>query len=144
GQVPGRSRRAQAQPPAAVRRPVRLLVTGTGRCGTQWIAAALSAAGVPCTHEQHWTRRRAGDGRWSAEASWPAAAYTPIISDARVVHLVRHPLPVIRSRLSGGLFGDRPPWPKLAAWVYRQAPQVRDGRTELERAAIHWVAWNRL
>jgi hypothetical protein len=120
-----------------------LLVTGTGRCGTQWIAAALTQAGLPCTHERHWTRRRHGDGNWLAEASWPAAPYTPV-PDAYVVHLVRHPLAVIRSRMSGGLFADRPTYPKLAAWMYRQVPEVREGRTELERAALHWVAWNRL
>lgn len=123
---------------------MRLLITGSGRCGTQWIAAALTAAGQPCTHEVHWTRRRHGDGHWQAEASWPAAPYTPL-RDTHVVHLVRHPLAVIRSRLAGQLFADRPPrhLRGLAAWTYRQAPEIRRGRTELERAALHWVHWNR-
>lgn len=124
---------------------MRLLITGTGRCGTQWIAAALTAAGVPCTHETHWTRRLHGDRHWSAEASWPAAPYTPL-PGVHVVHLVRHPLAVIRSRLAGGLFADRPRkgLRRLQAWTYRQAPTVAAGRTETERAALHWVAWNRL
>lgn len=122
---------------------MRLLISGTGRCGTQWIAAALTTAGLPCTHERHWTRRRHGDGPWTAEASWPAAPYTPM-PGAYIVHLVRHPLAVIRSRLSGGLFANPTPLRKLAAWTYEQAPEIWQGRTELERAALHWVAWNRL
>ena len=125
---------------------MRLLVTGTGRCGTQWIAAALTAAGVPCTHEVHWTRRYRGDGDWTAEASWPAAAYTPI-ADAYVVHLVRHPLAVIRSRLIRGTFGNPPPsrgQGKLARWATRQCPQIATGRTELDRVALHWTYWNQM
>lgn len=124
---------------------MRILITGTGRCGTQWVAAALSAAGVQCTHEVHWTRRRAGHGDWTAEASWPAAAYTPV-AGAHVVHLVRHPLTVIRSRVAGGLFAARPRkgLRRLQAWTYRQAPAVAEGRTETQRAALHWVAWNHL
>lgn len=124
---------------------MRLLVTGTGRCGTQWIATAITAAGVPCTHEVSFTATRHGDGNWQAEASWPAAPYTPV-PDTHLVHLLRHPLAVIRSRAAGGLFADPPArrLRRLARFTYRHAPTIADGTNQVERSALHWVAWNAL
>jgi hypothetical protein len=127
-------------------RPMRLLVTGAGRCGTTWLARALTAAGTPCTHEEYWNWDRHGEGPWTAEVAWPAAPYTPV-PNTYLVHLVRHPLATIRSRASWGTFADTPSDTRryrLGQWVEREFPAIAAGRTPLEKAALHWVEWNRL
>jgi hypothetical protein len=125
----------------------RLLVTGTGRCGSKWMSRAITSAGTPCTHEVFWNYDRHGEGDWQAEVAWPAAPFTPI-PHTYVVHLVRHPLDTIRSRASWGTFdGDRADRRRrafLGRWAMEVVPAIAAGRTTVERAAIHWVEWNKL
>lgn len=124
----------------------RLIVTGTGRCGTTWMARALKQAGVPATHEKvfRWTWK---DREWVAECSWLAAAYLPI-PGAYVVHLVRHPLDTIASFAERDTFRDEATGgrgnPRNGRWAAKHCPEIAEGRTPLERAALHWVHWNRL
>src|SRR5690606_41523338 len=89
---------------------MRVLITGTGRCGTGWMAGALTAAGAPCGHEAAFTARRHGDCDCVAESSWLTAPYLDRLDGAYVVHLLRDPLktnasraatPSFRPRLSG-------------------------------------------
>lgn len=126
---------------------MKLLVTGTGRCGTHWFAECLRRAGVPATHEHAFGQTLDGAQRaWKAEVAWPAAAYLPV-AGAEVVHLVRHPLDTIASRMARGTFAEVPPSPdqaKLGAWAAARCPLIRDGKTHLERAALHWVGWNQM
>lgn len=124
---------------------MRLLVTGCGRSGTVWLARALCLAGVDCGHERTYSLTRCGEGGWSAEVSWLAAPH-PRPADVHVVHLVRHPLAVIRSQVArGGLArraGDRRE--AYDRYIYRHLPGLRDLPTQLERCAAFWVRWNRL
>lgn len=126
---------------------MKLLVTGTGRCGTHWFAECLRRAGVPATHEHAFGQTLDGTQRaWKAEVAWPAAAYLPV-AGAEVVHLVRHPLDTIASRMARGTFAEVPPSPdqaKLGAWAAARCPLIQEGKTHLERAALHWVGWNQM
>ncbi|NEN79557.1 hypothetical protein [Nocardioides zeae] len=93
-----------------------------------------------------WNWDRHGEGDWQAEVAWPAAPFTPV-ADAYVVHLVRHPLDTIRSRASWGSFADTPSDTqryRLGQWAQRIVPEIARGRNPMEKAAIHWVEWNRL
>lgn len=49
--------------------PLELLVAGTGRCGTVYLARLLTAAGLPCGHESFfdWTGLRAAERRLRGE-----------------------------------------------------------------------------
>lgn len=121
---------------------MRLLVTGCARSGTGWLAACLTAAGVDCGHEAVYGLSGPLDGGWRAEASWLAAPHRPP-AGTHVVHLVRHPLQVIRSNAERGLFG--PPEPNAwGEYAIRHAPAIAGGSTRLARAAVYWTAWNRL
>jgi hypothetical protein len=132
----------------------RLLVTGCGRSGTWWLAEALTAAGVPTDHEQAWTVASHGGNGWTSEVSWLAAPYTPQ-RGTHIVHLVRHPLDVVRSRVSTGVFEHRDrghddhgvlraplgPW---GVYAHRWCPAMHTATSPETRAAWHWVQWNRL
>jgi hypothetical protein len=126
---------------------MRLLVTGSGRCGTTWLARCLRAAGIPAGHEKAFNLTRHG-GPFVAECAWQAAPYTPV-PDCWTVHLVRHPLATIRSRLSWGTFrfddpAVRPVSHRLGRWAIQVCPEIGRWPTALERTAQHWVSWNRL
>lgn len=128
---------------------MRLLITGTGRCGTLWLTKALVSLGIPCKHEIAYSLTQHGEGSWEAECSWLAAPYlNALANDTYVVHLVRNPLATIRSRLAWGTFRDSARVPARRRlrgdFAIRHCPQIATGETELARNAIHWAEWNQL
>jgi hypothetical protein len=117
---------------------LRLLITGAGRSGTRWAAAAVTAAGVPCGHEQAFTPERQTEG-WVAESSWLAAPHTPM-PGTYVVHLVRHPLAVIASLTARGFVRPN----RYGNYAARHIPGLAAITDPVERCATYWVAWNQL
>lgn len=121
---------------------MRVLITGTGRCGTGWMARALTAAGAPCGHEAAFTARGHGDCDWVAESSWLAAPYLDRLDGVYVVHLVRDPLKTIASRAATPTF--RPRLSGHGRFAVHHAPDILRGHGRVERSAWHWVCWTRI
>lgn len=121
------------------------LITGTGRCGTNFMARVLHSCGICCGHETifddqginvalerleeemplrlSWVSARTGHGWWhpyglQAESSYMAAPYLAhdCLKDTLVVHIVRHPLEVISSFLLDIEHFCNPPNPKVKQW----------------------------
>src|SRR5689334_5762287 len=91
--------------------PQRVLITGCARSGTGYLAALLTELGLECGHERVFAPRtvRGSTPTWPdgvrAESSWLAAPYLAHLpKGTAVVHLVRHPLAVMRSNLRIGFF----------------------------------------
>lgn len=95
------------------------IFTGTGRCGTGFVANLMTSAGRKCTHEgvfslQGWDsaidkieqRRNNTWWGWEGDSSWMAAPYLDRmeLQGIKVVHIVRHPRDVIESMLRMGFF----------------------------------------
>lgn len=138
----------------------RFLVTGTGRCGTGYLAQLLTRLGLPTGHEQvyHPGNLATGEFHWNVErgeASWLAAPFLAHFQ-GDAVHLVRHPLDVIGSFAGIGFFERRPgdPGYEYTRWAYVGAgleppadealdPAGRE-RLAVARATAHYVRWNRL
>lgn len=124
----------------------RLVVTGTGRCGTRYASHVLSAAGVPCGHEDVFTFRVANQGhrpKWgglAADSSWLAVPFLPRLG-ARVVLLVRHPLDVVRSMLALGWFADGQRL-QISRAVGRHRPEVHAERSRADQCLSLWLHWN--
>lgn len=104
------------------------IVTGTGRCGTLFMANLLTSMGFPCSHEGVFTVGGLGaarevlgglrpwgssgisegarclprGGEFVADSSYMAAPFLGHF-DAAVIHVVRNPLNVVAS-LTGGFF----------------------------------------
>lgn len=55
--------------PSPVRHEPGTLITGSGRCGTGWIATVLTTAGFTCGHERWWTVGERDHGL-DGDASW--------------------------------------------------------------------------
>lgn len=140
------------------------LVTGTGRCGTTFMAKCLTLAGSACSHEAiyHWrgqglapenssSGRKAGlpDPRSAVgEASMFAAPFAPSFA-GKVVHLTRHPLKVVRSFVNDmGLFTEAAPkavWMrKTQDFLVSHVPGITGMPDPMSRAAHFYVEWNRI
>lgn len=127
----------------------RLIVTGTGRNGTGFIAATIEAAGIRAGHEAVFGPCQAIGCQpvlwcdYQAEASWLAV---PSIlrdgTDAAVRIQLRHPLDTIDSLLRLGLFdfADQTHNPYRAA-VASAAPEVFAHTDEAARAAHFVTVW---
>lgn len=81
---------------------LKYIVAGTGRSGTGYVSRLLTELGSRCGHEvvftpwgiRGWVAKQCGlDG----EAAWTSFPYLKLFKGP-VVHVVRHPLRVIRSR----------------------------------------------
>jgi hypothetical protein len=130
--------------------PQRVLVTGCARSGTGYLAALLTEVGLACGHElvfePRTVRRSTSEAPdWPqpvrAESSWLAAPYLARLpKGTAVVHLVRHPLAVMRSNLRIGFFSAPSEYLEHAC---AHLPGLRQGDL-IERAARYWVGWNEL
>lgn len=104
---------------------LKYIVTGTGRCGTLFMANLLTSMGFPCTHEAIFTphgidkaKRVIGKAEATisskisrgnnlsdyeleivAESSYMAAPFLKEF-DAKVIHVVRNPMGVVASMIS--------------------------------------------
>jgi hypothetical protein len=127
--------------------PLDYIVLSSGHSGTGYMARLLSSAGIPCGHESVFGINVESRPELRADSSLFAVAHLdhPIAAGAKLIHLVRNPLKVIRSWHYAG-FG----WTgasKDPAWSRRilrqfglQLPMTRD----MEGLAWQWVRWNQL
>lgn len=119
----------------------RFVVTGSGRCGTTWMARALTSVGIPTGHEEvfnPWTTDWPDHLR--ADSSWVAACKLERVTEP-VALLVRHPLAVVKSMVEIGFFS----WDLANAYhepLSEAFPEVYDWGTPQDRALEAWVALN--
>lgn len=135
---------------------LKYIVTGTGRCGTMFMAKFLISAGINCGHEVIFTNDGLEVAKnkmllysgLEADSSYMAAPYLrfPILDNATIIHLVREPMKVINSFvvsycyfLSGKLgctpdpsqlTYEYPPGAdldfKFMRFIYRHIPELHD------------------
>ena len=126
------------------RRTNRFLITGTGRCGTGYVAAVLNACQVPCGHETVY--RPDGPGDWGnvrADSSWMAAPHLKGFKGT-IVHLLRNPLHVVNSLLGIGFFNPEIDHGKYREYARRYCPQAFQTDDPILAAATFVVEWNRM
>jgi hypothetical protein len=116
---------------------LQYVATGTGHCGTGYVAMLLRSAGVYCGHEGIFSRgfNPRGLMKYWADSSWGAAPFldNEACKGAKIIHIVRHPLKVLRSwKFAGhGAF--------LEEYV-----DLPDNLGEWDYLAAWYVAWNKL
>lgn len=119
-----------------------MIATGTGRCGTGYVARLLTLADVPCTHEQRFTPRGVVRKRGN-DSSWLAAPYLDRFPGEPIIKVVRDPFNVLRSLLGIGFFADEPHPGHIPylRFIETWAPAI-GGVTEAGRAISFMVHWD--
>lgn len=122
---------------------IDLLIVGTGRCGTKFMAEWLTRSGVPCGHEAVFSYRGyTPQPGLVADSSWLAVPYLPLVA-CRIVHIVRNPLHVVRSFLGTRHFGPFHVKHKDRRWYQYMA--LHFGYTDeapVQQAMKYWIRWN--
>jgi hypothetical protein len=123
---------------------LKLLITGTGRCGTRFMADWLTASGTPCGHEKAFGYAGYTTGPEIADASWLAVPYLGLVPDSvRIIHLVRNPLHVVRSFLGTNHFGPFTRKHLVRPWHrYMSLHFGYNGAEPVQQAMKYWVKWN--
>lgn len=137
---------------------LEILITGTGRCGTGFIAKLLTSAGCRCTHEQIfnpngwdnalWQMQLMAEHpewNWRAESSWCGSVYLdrPELQDVTVVHLVRHPKKVLDSLLRRHK-STHPYYGPHHHWLAKHLPGLKEWDTPEGKAAYQYVQMNKI
>lgn len=127
-----------------------LVVTGAQRSGTRYLATVLARAGLDATHEgnspgQGWRDHDPRNGPRldvDVDVCWHSAWWLdqPELTEATVVHLVRHPLASIASSVTRRTFWRPRPSGK---WAIERMPHLAEG-SNIERCAVYWHDWNAL
>lgn len=151
------------------------LVVGTGRCGTAYIAQLLTSAGISCGHESIFSTNTLSEikdklkntkslklsecslmqeKKWTnprdiiADSSYLAAPYLRcgFLKDTKIIHVVRHPVDVIKSFVFSGLYFENfvPEKSKIYQdFIKQHAPKVyNNGFNAITKAAIYYMYWN--
>lgn len=108
----------------------KAVIIGSGRSGSGYIAQVLSAAGIPCGHENWWNPHGDRAEGLLVDSSWCAVGHLDGYQGA-VFHQVRHPLSAISS------LAAHPDWGPYAEW--RGYPTIED---QAELAMLTYVDWN--
>ena len=158
---------------------LEILVTGTGRCGTVYMARMLTKLGITCGHEsifdwRGWngaekilagldppslshvsTAKFDGDkwepvGHWidlselRGDSSYMAAPFLDKI-DAKIIHVIRHPVKVVNSFCNYiDYFKDSKPRNSYENFIYRQIPELAEEMPQYDRACVFYMKWNDL
>lgn len=146
---------------------LKYIVVGTGRSGTVFMAKVLTQVGFPCGHEtifnergifkdpsdwdiSHLSKETTGD--WIkdktqivADSSYMAVPHLQDYSNAKVIHVIRNPLKVVRSFYYGmdyfksGVANN--PWED---YIYKYVPELKKDMSQLERCCLYYVLWNQM
>jgi hypothetical protein len=127
------------------------VVTGAGRCGTHWFQEVLQThLGIPTGHEQvlaPWT-----DGaflEWQGlrgDCAWPAVVYLrgEVPRSTPILHLVRDPLAMVRSRMGRNKLSDRFRVSAVRQFAFNVRPDIpRDAVDDFGRAILMVSRWDR-
>lgn len=112
-----------------------LLITGTSRSGTKYIAKVLQKCGLDIGHER---LGKDGISSWVMTMRTDHVPWGPARKGLQFVHIfhqVRHPLKVIAS-----VYSTEPP----ESWEYilKHIPQIRKEDSLTVKCAKYWYYWN--
>jgi len=152
-----------------IRRGFWLIITGTGRCGTGYIAHVLNSVNIKCSHEGVFSPNHDPNGPvipdglvtdeeimgrirvrkknpwwgWQADSSWMAAPYLERaeLEGMTIVHLVRDPKKTIDSMVRTGGFNS-----DIGGlfWQFqiKHMPELLETESRFERAGWFYTRWN--
>jgi hypothetical protein len=147
----------------------KLIVSGTGRCGTLYWAKSLTSMGLNCGHESifnYWNFKKTKSiikgknppinslcsklkghniKNILADSSYLSAPYLnePMVKKIPVIHIVRNPMKVISSFVKNLKYFDE----MNSIWetfMCKHLPALKKINSPIERAAYYYIEWNKL
>lgn len=123
---------------------LRLVVAGTGRCGTGYVAQLLDKAGVRAGHEQVFSPYGPLDEvlvDYDADSSWMSMPYLDEYraKGAIIAGVYRHPQAVVSSLLGIEFFEHMSPY---RAFAFLNTPGLTEKKTPFEQACMFYAYWN--
>lgn len=152
---------------------IDFIITGTGRCGTVYMAKVLTQMGIPCGHESIFdyagidkatsilddksltqtsdVSQRSGHyvdvETIRAESSYLAAPFLEhkLIENIPVIHVTRHPLKVISSFINeANYFKKDKRLNEYEQFIYTHLPELKQYPTQLLKTMYYYIRWNQL
>jgi len=138
---------------------LKMVIVGTGRCGTGYISKVFTGVGIPCGHERIFgfinrknilneslIMKNMANANFIADSSWLAVPFLypefPLLSEETIViHLVRNPIEVISSFCKLGFFDKNNSYAKFA---YNNCSKLDSEKDQLENAIRWYIDWNSL
>lgn len=125
---------------------LRFIITGTGHCGSSFVAKVLSKLGVPTGHESIFRPTPTPNkGRFLGDSSMLAVPFLSQVWNRIIIHQIRDPKNFIRSMFTKpDLFA---PHHAYGNFMRKHCPQAAQGLRDhdaptLEWAAVYWLRWN--
>lgn len=130
----------------------RLVVTGCGRSGSQYLAAVLQGAGFRCTHERIYNHDidpirpdfQELESRWVSrdiEVSWLSGAFLRYLpTDTVVWHQIRNPVKMLTCWVQHKLLSSED---KVTKFVHPVLSECSYGN-DIERAIRYIVEWTKM
>jgi len=129
---------------------MRLVITGCGRSGTQWITSVLHHLGLNISHERFFdhgvdplTRNlNYSKSTWNvdAEASWLAVPFLHLLpNDVAIWHQLRNPYKVIQCWNSHKIIEME----TVGKFIQKAIPECRLGSI-LNRTIAYYLRWNQM
>jgi len=121
----------------------KFVVTGCAHSGTGWLAAALTAAGIPTGHEQWFSLD--GDYSWdpglAGDVAWTAVPFLDQIPESiATVRIVRDPWLIAESIHREGWL-DAPSQSPAGRFVLEHAPEVFEASPGSDRPCSYVFNW---
>ncbi len=148
------------------------LVLSTGRSGSVFLAKWLTAVGIPCGHESIFTpngleeafkrlsnpvliensKTSLETGKWLenpqdivADSSYMAVPFLDYFKNTKKIHILRHPISVIRSFFHDGGFFTKP-YPVLSPWedfIFEHVPVLKQDIHPVLRTCLYYIEWSK-
>jgi|GEM_PF-1775667 tetratricopeptide (TPR) repeat protein len=125
---------------------LKFLITGTGRCGTGYMAKLLASAGIPCGHEEIFSFLVNTDKlistQLTGESSWLAVPFlsSPWLRDITLIHAVRNPLLTVQSLIDIRFFIDKNFFSFFAESFLPQLKLLHPDRAPF----FYFMEWNKM
>lgn len=131
---------------------MKILIVGTGRCGTKTLSNLLNQNNIKCGHESIFGKmvnKEIDENHviktidlYEAESSWLAVPYLGtkyIPKETKIIHLIRDPKKVIKSFLDISLFNGKGIYYEF---MKNNCEQVNDNNSYIVNAINYYLYWN--
>lgn len=131
---------------------MKYIITGTGRCGTNFMAKLLISVGIPCGRESVFNLSMKNPGKLKADSSWMALPYLEQWpekwAEAKVIHLVRNPWDVIRGWLFDfesvfSVWKSGKAYRATNHFLMAHTPGLKEIEHPVDRCLHYYENWNR-